>query len=285
MPAAANRQRQLILADEHDPATEHLAKDHFVDLGRLQGIGHEDLQVFAPPHDVNPLSAEFLDDVLDTVATHAHACPNTVDATVGTDHRHLAAVARLAGDRANLDHAVSDFGNLLLEKPLNKLGANPRQNDLHPTADLPDLEDRRPDPFIGVVALAGNLLGPGQDCLRGTQRDRGGGPFDPRDHPRHHLADLLLELVVDRIPFGFANLLDDHLLGGLGADAAREFGGVDLGTVMRAGEAATGPVDRDGNLGSLTVLTGERGNERCFDRLKDDLFVDVFVAMNGIDDS
>ena len=90
---------------------------------------------------------------------------------------------------------------------------------------------------------------------------------------------------MDGISLGFADLLNDHLLGGLGADAAREFGRVDLGAVMRASEATVGPVDRDRDLGGLAILTGERGDERCLDRLKDDLFVDVFVAMDGIDDS
>ena len=108
----------------------------------------------------------------------------------------------------------------MLEQPLNQLGPDPRQDDLYPTADLPDLEDRGPDPLVGVVALAGNLLAPGQDGLRCPQRYRSRGPFDPRHHPRHHLADLLLELVVDGISLSFTDLLDDHLLGGLCADAA-----------------------------------------------------------------
>jgi hypothetical protein len=162
--------------------------------------------------------------------------------------------ARLTRNRTDLDHAIGDLRNLLLEQPLDQLGPDPRQDDFHAASDLPDLEDRRPNPLVGVVALAGNLLAPRQDGLRGPQRDRGGGTFHPRHHPGNHLAYLLLELIVDRIPLGLANLLDDHLLGGLRTDTAREFGGVDLGAVMRPSETTVGPVDGDRDLRGLSVL-------------------------------
>ena len=112
---AADRQRQLILTHEHDAAAEHLTEDHLVDLGRLQGVGDQDLQVVAPPNNVDPLAAEFLDDVLDAIAANADASADAVDTGVGTDDGHLAPVARLTGDRPDLDHAIGDLGNLLLE--------------------------------------------------------------------------------------------------------------------------------------------------------------------------
>ena len=46
------------------------------------------------------------------------------------------------------------------------------------------------------------------------------GQFGGVDGAAHHLADHLLVLVVDRVPFRFTNLLDDHLLGRLSGDPA-----------------------------------------------------------------
>jgi hypothetical protein len=54
---------------------------------------------------------------------------------------------------------------------------------------------------------------------------------------------------------------------------------------MGSSKPASDAVDGDRDLRRLTVLPGEGGDEGRFDRLEDDLFVDVFVAMNSIDDS
>jgi hypothetical protein len=285
LAAAADRQGELILADEHDATAEHLAEDDFVHLGRLQGVGDEHLEVVVPADDVDPLAAELLDDVLDAVAADADAGTDAVDPVVGTDHRHLAAVAGLAGDRPDLDHPVGDLGDLLLEQPLHELRADPREDDLHPAADLADLEDRAPDPLVGVVRLAGDLLAPRQDRLLRADLNRGGGPLEAGYHARHHLADLLLELVVDGVALGFTDLLDDHLLGRLGADPAGEFRGVERLAVVRAGDLAVLAVDLDRDDGRLAELPRQGRDQRGLDRLEHDLLVDVLVAVDRVDDA
>jgi len=136
-----------------------------------------------------------------------------------------------------------------------------------------------------VVAFARDLFAPGQDGFGGTESDRRRGAFEAGDHARHHLADLLLELVVDCIPLRFADLLDDHLLGGLRTDAARQFLRVEFDAVTAARHLAIGPVDGDGDLRFFAILPLQCRDESRLDRLEDDLLVDVLVAMNRVDDA
>ena len=136
-----------------------------------------------------------------------------------------------------------------------------------------------------MESLAGNLLTARQNRLGGPEGDGGRGPFEAAHDTRDHQADLFLELVVDRIPLRFADLLDDDLLGRLGTDPPRQFGRVDLHTVTAAMDAPVGTIDRDLHIGGFAVLPRQSGDEGRLDRLKDDLLVDVFVAVNRIDDA
>jgi hypothetical protein len=54
----------------------------------------------------------------------------------------------------------------------------PAEDDLDPLADLADVEDDGADALAGVVALAGNLLAPGQEGVGLAQVDRDGAPLE-----------------------------------------------------------------------------------------------------------
>ena len=92
--------------------------------------------------------------------------------------------------------------------------------------------------------------------------------------------------VVQGVALGLADLLDHHLLGGLGADAADGFFGVER--LRRCSVAEIEPSSRS-ILTTMSgffavVLLGGR-DERRLDRLEDDFLVDVLVAMDRVDDS
>ena len=91
--------------------------------------------------------------------------------------------------------------------------------------------------------------------------------------------------VVQGIAFGFANLLDDDLLGGLGDDAAQRFLGIELDAVVRAGDRAADAVDADDDILIFAVLFFGGRDQRSFDRLEHDFFIDVLIAMDRIDDA
>ena len=165
------------------------------------------------------------------VPAHADAGPDRVDLGVDRGHRHLRAVARLAGQGPDRDDLVGDLGNLQLEEPADEVRVGPAQDDLDPLADLADVQDDRPDPLVGVVALAGDLLAPGQDRVGLAQVDDDRPALEPLHRPGDQVAALVLELVEEAVPLGLADLLDDHLLGRLGGDPA-QLGRVHLDPVL-----------------------------------------------------
>ena len=122
-----------------------------------------------------------------------------------------------------------------------RLGA--AEDDLDPAARLADLVDRRPHALVGVVRFAGNLLAAGQDRLDVGQGHGGGGPFVALDHAGDQLPLEFLVFGVEGVALGLADLLDHHLLGGLGADAFGHFLRRQGHAVVRAGRS-TRPGDR-----------------------------------------
>src|SRR3954471_978224 len=70
----------------------------------------------------------------------------------------LRAVARLAGDAADVDEAVRDLRHLELEQRLDELGIAPGEDDLRPLRPAPHLGDHGLDARALLVALAVDLL-------------------------------------------------------------------------------------------------------------------------------
>src|SRR5690242_1315650 len=65
-----------------------------------------------PADQVDPLTVQLLDDVLDPTPTNPHAGADAIDAGIMAGEGELAPNPRPAGDRFDLDDAVRDFGNL-----------------------------------------------------------------------------------------------------------------------------------------------------------------------------
>ena len=69
--------------------------------------------------------------------------------------------------------------------------------------------------------LAFGLLGRSHDALSFAKVDVDDRALDTLDHAVHDRADFALVFGKDGLLFGFADALQDHLLGGLGGDAAK----------------------------------------------------------------
>ena len=154
----SDSERQLVFTDQYDGTTHHLAKNHLFDFRRLQCIRNQLLQVVAMPDDINPLASQFVDDVLNAISPHTNAGADTVDPLVVAAHRYLAAITSLAGYLVYRDHSLRNLGDLLLKQRLNKLRAHTAEQDLYSTALLAYIENRRPDPFVGMVGFTRNLF-------------------------------------------------------------------------------------------------------------------------------
>ena len=73
------------------------------------------------------------------------------------------------------------------------------------------------------MGLAGNLFTARQDRFDTSQRNGYHSTFVSVNGSSDDVVDNLTELIDLRITLGFANLLNDHLLGRLGSDATDHF--------------------------------------------------------------
>ena len=193
------------------------------DLGRAQGVGHEEAGVVAPRDDVDLLAGQLGDDGLDASAALADGRADRIEALLARRDGDLRAAARLAGDRLDLDRAAVDLGDLELEQALEEALVRPADEDLRALGRAPDLEHERLDVLADPVVLEGALLGRGEDrldVLADVEDDR--PRLDPVDRAGHQLALAAGELVEDLVALDLADPLQDDLLGGLGTDPAED---------------------------------------------------------------
>ena len=123
------------------------------------------------------------------------------------------------------------------------MGPGAAEDDLDPRPLLADLADRGPDPLVGVVRLAGDLLALGEDGLDVGQGDGGGAAFVALDDAGDQLVFLFHVLVVQGVALRLADLLDHHLLGGLGGDPLGDFLGGQGDAVVGSGDGPVLAVD------------------------------------------
>ncbi len=250
----------------------------------MERVGDQHLQVVAPANDVDPFAGQLVNDVLDAVPADADAGPHAVDALVGAADGDLRAVTRLARLGLDFNHAVADFRDLLLEQALDQGRANSAEDDLDARALLADLADGGAHAFVVVVRFAGNLLALGQDCLGVSKGYRRGAPLVALDDTGHELVAQFVVLFVERVALRLANPLDHDLLGGLSADPLCHFGRIHGGPVARPGDRTIGAVDLDNDLLIFAEVLLRRRDQGRLDSLEDDFFIDVFVAVDRVND-
>ena len=136
-----------------------------------------------------------------------------------------------------------------------------------------------------MMRLTGDLLAPRQDSFDVGKRHRRRTALVALDYATDHFANEIRVFVVERIAFCFANFLNHHLLGCLGTDSAYGFLGVEDLAIAGCRNFARLAINLNDNFGLFAVMFFSSGNKCRFDALEDDFLLDVFVAMNGIDDS
>ncbi len=246
------------------------------------GIKH--LQRFVPPHDVDPLATQLVDDVLDSRAAHADAGTDRVDLGVDRGDGDLRAITGFAGQGTDRDDLVGDFRNLELEQPPHKVGVRPAQDDLHPLTDLANVENDRPDALVGVIALARYLLASRQDRVGLAQVDDDRATLEPLDRARDQVGPLILEFVEKTVALGLADLLDDDLLGRLRGDPA-QLGRVHLEPVFGRLDRPRIGVDPHVDLRRFRIVLPRRRRECRLNPLEQNILRDILVAVDAIDDA
>ena len=159
----------------------------------------------------------------------------------------------------------------------------PAEDDLDPLADLANVEDDGADALVGMITLAGNLLAARQDAVGLAQVDDDRAPLEPLHRAGDEVAALILELIKETVALGFANLLDDHLLGGLGRDPP-EFGRVHLDPVLGCINGAGIPIDVNLDIGRIRIMLPRRRGQRRLNPIEQDILGDILVAVNAVHD-
>ena len=136
------------------------------------------------------------------------------------DDADLGAAARVAGGGLDLDDAVVNLGHFLREQLLHELGVGARQEDLRAAGFAADRHDQRADAVADADHLARDLLVAADDALGAAEIDDDVAELDALDDAGDDLAGAVLELFILALALGIADLLEDHLLGGLGGDPA-----------------------------------------------------------------
>ena len=100
-------------------------------------------------------------------------------------------------------------------------GMGARQENLRTALFTANVVDISAHPVAVFVVLARNQLVAADDRLATAKVDNDVAVFDTLDRSVDDLANTVLVFIELPVPFGFADLLDDHLLGRLGGDAAK----------------------------------------------------------------
>ncbi len=129
--------------------------------------------------------------------------------------------AGIAGDAHDLHGAVVDFRHLAAEEGGGVVPMGAGNDDLRAASFLAHFDDQGLHAIPAFVVLAGNLLFLGQNGLGPSEVDDPAALVAALDDAAADFAHAVLEFLVDEFLFGVAHPLDDHLLGGLGGDAAQ----------------------------------------------------------------
>ena len=207
--------------------------------------------VLGPRDDVDLLAAQLRDDRLDASASLADRGSDRVEALLAARDRDLAAAARLAGDRLDLDRAPGDLRHLELEQAAQEVLVRAADVDERPARRAADLEDVGLHVLADAVMLGRRLVGRAHDGLGLAEVEDDPRRLHAADRAGDHLALAMRELVEERLPLRLAQALADDLARDLGADAA-EMGRLELLVLEEVTETGLGVV----RLGLVEVPLG-----------------------------
>ena len=239
LAAAANGLGKLVLRHHDFNALRLLIEHDLADLRRLQRIHKECRRILVPRNDIDLLPLELVDDRLHPAAAHSHASPDWIYRRIVGNNGYLRPTAGIPGHRLDFYDAVVDFRHFHLEKRGHELRRRAGQEYLGSPGFAPHILDVAPDPVVRLIALAADLLVPAKNRLSAAHIHNNVSVFLALDDAVDDSAGPVLELLVLPIALGFADLLQNHLLGRLGRDAAH----IDRRHLVRDGIADLGIIE------------------------------------------
>ena len=175
-------------------------------------------------NDVDFFAAQVVGHVGDPARLRTKASADRIDFGPVALHRNLRTASGIARDRHDLDRAVGDFGNLELQQALHEPLGRARKNHLRPLRRFLHVEHVRANEVVDAIGLARDLFVEIHDGFVATfERDEHVALLVALHRAGHQVVELAHVLVVDGVALGFANALDDDLLGRLRGDSPEVF--------------------------------------------------------------
>ena len=296
LPAAADRHGQVLLVDHDVHRVLLFVDDDARYLSRRQRVDDELCRVVGIKDDVDALSGQLVGHRGHARAAHADAGALRVEPWVVGFHRDLGAHAGIARRGADLDQT-------LLE--------------LRPPRLRFDLGHVSPHAVAHAQVLLRNQLVARNHALDAPRLDDHAAALDALDRACEQVVLAFEKVIQDLFALGIADLLQDHLLRGLRADAAEfhrlerlldhvtelqhriALGSVGDRDLMRGllvllvGHDGPAPerlvvaglaIDRDARVDIVGILLLGRRRERGLERLEYDLLGHVLLARQRVDE-
>ena len=195
-------------------------------------------RIFGIFDDVDLLAAQFPDDGLNAHAFHADTGSHAVHVAITALNRDLGAFARFA--RATFDGhgGIVNFGNFLFKKALDQFGIGARNHHARTLAGLIDDLDDATNPVADAEAFEARLLFLREARFRLAEIEHKILALAAFHDAIDQFAGAARVFVKHCFALGFADFLQNDLLGGLSRDAAQGVGwfrDANFGTDFRCG--------------------------------------------------
>ena len=197
-----------------------LVDDDRRDLGRRERVDDELRRVIRVQDDVDALAGELVGHRGDARAAHADARALRVEPRVVRLDGDLRADAGVARGGLDLDQAFLDLGHFELEQAHQEFRRDPRQDQLRALRRAVDLGHVRADAVAHAQHFLRDQLVARDHAFDAARFDDRVAALDALDGARQQVVLALEEIVQDLLALGIADLLQDHLLRRLRADAA-----------------------------------------------------------------
>ncbi len=223
LPLLSNGERELgVIHDDFHMLAQRVYDRNPADLGRAQRMRRENHRIIRILDDIDFLATQLADNGLHTHALHAHASAHAVHIPVPALYCNLGPLAGFPGTAFDHNGAVVDFGNFLLEQPHHQLRRRSRDHYSGTLTGFVHGFDDAPHAVAHAVVFQPRLLLLWKPRLGFSKIQDQISAFDSLDGAVHQLAYTPGVFLINGLSLGLADLLKDHLLGGLGGDASQQ---------------------------------------------------------------
>src|SRR5579871_3976972 len=115
LPILTDGERKLLFGHRHQGSMVRLAQINLLRLHRAERVGDIRRWISVPQDDIDLFAVEFVDDIINACAAHAHTRANRVKPFLARPDGHLRATAWLAGNALDLDVAIKNLWHFQLK--------------------------------------------------------------------------------------------------------------------------------------------------------------------------